>query len=422
MRISTLSFGLVGGLSLAPSCSNNHAVLEQRDQPAAMGGMGGLAGAGGMSGSGGALVRPPAAGAPAVNPSKMTEPPGRSVFTLVHGIVDADLTAFCFARVRDGETTLVGSPVPPGGLAYGQSLSFETLPGVRSETDGVVPYVITGELSAIDGLDCAKAVALARSVTAAETDEGGAAGQGGARGEGGANALAGAGGRESEGGTPGEGGAPGGAGANIRAEAAAAAPPALRVGALPGVPAGTLAAGYSMLEVAAGCLGAKAFTAAREAAACGDDYTPERGSLTAEVALLSRATSEGMLSMQALHASHASGDLGVRSVPGSRDGGGAITIVDRFGEGALRPRDPRTMLPVQSWGANADTWSVNASVNSVDYASEPWSVIRERAGIDELENGRGYTLVAIGPSATLDATGFWHRFTFALVDNDPSVE
>lgn len=421
MRTRNLCFTLAGALSLAPSCSNNHSVLEQRDHPAGMGGMGGLAGAGGMSGSGGALTRPPAAGAPGVNPNKMVEPPGRSVFTLVHGIVDADLTAWCFARVRDGATTLVGSPVPAGGLAYGQSLSFETLPSVNSDSDGVVPYVIAGDLSAIDGLDCSKAVALAETVMAADTGEGGAAGQGGAAGEGGVSGLAGATGGASDGGTPGEGGTPGGAGASIQAEKTTPTPPALRVGALPGVPAGTLAAGYSMLEVAAGCLGAKEFSAVRQAAACGDDYTPEHGSLTAEVVMLSRATADGMLSIQALHASHASAELGVRSMPGSMDSGIGITVIDHFGEGALRPRDPRTMLPVQSWGVNTDTWSVNASVGSVDYTSEPWSVIRARAGIDELENGRGYTLVAIGPSVTIDTTGFWNGFTFALVDNDPSV-
>jgi hypothetical protein len=421
VRTRTLSFGLACALALAPSCSNNHAVLVQRDHAAGTGGQGGVAGAGAGSGSGGALTRPPAAGASGVDPNKMLEVPGRSVFTLVHGIVDAELTAFCFARVRDGETTLVGSPVPAGGLAYGQSLSFETLPGVKSESDGVVPYVIAGELSALDGLDCSEAVELAERVMAADRGEGGAAGQGGAAGEGGVDGLGGAGGREPAAGAAGEGGAQGGAGASVQAEKTGARPPALRAGALPGLPAGALAAGYSMLVVAAGCLGARAFSDDRQAAACGDDYTPEHGSLTAEVAMLSRATADGMLSIQALHASHASGDLGVRSMPGSTDGGIGITIVDRFGEGALRPRDPRTMLPVESWGVNSDSWSLNASVGSVDHASELWSVIRERAGIDELENGRGYTLVAIGPSATLDATGFWNHFTFALVDNDPSV-
>lgn len=413
--IRTLAFAAAFGVLLGPSCSNNHAVLELRDHPAGMGGMGGLAGTGGMAGLGGALTRPPVAGAPGVNPNKMVEAPGRSVFTVVHGIVDAGMTAWCFARVREGVTTLVGSPVPAGGLAYGQSLSFEALPGVKSETDGVVPYVIAGDLSALDGLDCTKAVALAQSVSAADTGEGGAAGQGGAAGEAGASGAAGAG-QSSE----------GGAGANAGAvessvQAKKTAPPALRVGALPGLPAGTLAAGYSMLEVAAGCLGAKEFTAARETAACGDDYTPEHGSLTGELAQLSRATADSMLSIQALHAVHAAGDLGVRSVPGTMDGGIGITIIDDFAEGVLRPRDPRTMLPVQSWGANTDTWTVNVSVSGADDASESWSVIRDRAGIAELENGRGYTLVAIGPSPTIDTTGFWNAFTFALVDNDPSV-
>ncbi len=418
MRTRSLFFPAALALGAAPSCSNNHSVLEQHDHPAGMGGLGVTAGAGGAGGNAGALTRPPTGGAGGVNPDKLVEPPGRSVFTVVHGIVDADMTAWCFARVRDGATTLVGSPVPAGGLAYGQSLSFETLPGVASKTDGVVPYVIAGDLSAIAGLDCAKAVARAQAVMAADTGEGGAAGEGGATSEAGAGGQSGAAGASAEGGAPDDAGA---AGASVRAEKATPAPPALRVGALPGLPAGTLAAGYSMIEVAAGCLGAKEFDDPHQYVACGDDYTPAHGSLTGEIAMLARETSDGLLSIQALHASHASGDLGVMSAPGTTESGIAIGIIDDFTEGALRPRDPRTMLPVAAWGANSDSWTLDVTVGGVVYASEPWSVVRDRAGIAELEDGRAYTVVAIGPSASINDTGFWNDFAFALVDNDPSV-
>ncbi|HTQ07018.1 MAG TPA: hypothetical protein VMI54_24340 [Polyangiaceae bacterium] len=421
MRISAARRGrlysVVGALLVGAGCSNDHAVLELRDHPGGMGGMAGLAGAGGAGGNGGVLTRPPVAGSGGINPDKMVEPPGRSVFTVVHGVVDADMTAWCFARVRNGATTLVGSPVPAGGLAYGQSLAFETLPGIDATSDGVVPYVIAGDLSELAGLDCVKAVALAEQVMGADTGEGGAAGQAGAAGASGQAGAAGVA-PTAEGGAPGDAGA---AGADVQAEKAAALPPSLRVGALPGLPAGTLAAGYSMIEVAAGCLGAKEFDDEHEYVACGDDYTPEHGSLTAEIAMLSRETADGMLSIQALHASHGSGDMGVSSVPSAVDGGIGITIVDNFAEGALRPRDPRTMLPVESWGANGDTWTVNANVSSVPYASEAWSTIRDRAGIAELDNAHAYTLVAIGPGLTIADQGFWNPFAFALVDNDPVV-
>jgi hypothetical protein len=51
--------------------------------------------------------------------------------------------------------------------------------------------------------------------------------------------------------------------------------------------------------------------------------------------------------------------------------------------------------------------------------SERWTVVKKRAGIDDLEDGRGYTLVVIGPSYTIEGTGWWNPPAFALVDNDP---
>lgn len=199
---------------------------------------------------------------------------------------------------------------------------------------------------------------------------------------------------------------------------AASEPPALRVGALPGLPAGTLAAGYSVLEVADGCFGARAFMDPNETDACGADYTPERGSLSAEVVELARATSPDKLALQGLHASRGSSELGLHT---ESTGGDLITLVDNLPEGALRPRDPRVDLNAASWGVNYAAWSLGATLNGVTYASEPWAVVRRRAGIDTFEDGRGYTLIAIGPSVDLQASGFWHDFAFTAVDNDPSV-
>jgi hypothetical protein len=434
-RRRPLASGLVLAFALAsaPSCGSERPSLGLRSHAGGAGGQAGAPAQGG-GGRGGALTRPPTAGTAGVAVNKHVEPPGRSVFTVVHGIVDADATAWCFGRVRDGVTTLVGSPVPPGGLTYGQSLSLESIDGIDSAGDGVAPFVIAGDLTEIDGLDCVAAVARAEAVMQADrgaTGAGGTGGQGGAAGEAaaeggaggevagaaGARARADAGAGNAEGGqgpapTAGQGGEGG---------AAEPKPPSLRVGALPGLPAGTLAQGYSMLEVADGCLGARAFTSPSDQDACGVEYTPEQGSLSAEIVVLGRATMPNALALQGLNASHASGDLGLRTEPGPVDDGLAVTIVDDLAEGVLLPRDPRSDLPSSSWGVNLATWSLAGTVNGVTYATELWAGIRRHSGITQFEDGRGYTLIAIGPSIDLEVEGFWHPFAFTAVDNDPPV-
>jgi hypothetical protein len=424
------AFGALFALATVPSCGVDRPSLALRPHAGGAAGQGGARAQGG-GGAAGARTRPPVAGAASVNPTKHVEPMGRSVFTVVHGIVDADLTAWCFARVRDGETTFVGNPVPAGGLAFGASLSFETIDGIDSQNDGVAPFVITGDLSELDGLDCAAAVARAQAVMQADRAEGALGaegGQGGAAGEamgGGGGAAGDAAGAPGSAGTRASGGTggtpPGSGGQGGEAGAPEAKPPALRVGALPGLSAGSLAAGYSMLEVADGCLGARAFTDPLEQDACGVDYTPEQGSLAAEIVVLARATMPNLLALQALHASRASGDIGLRTEPGPADDGATLVLVDDFSEGSLRPRDPAVNLPTGSWGVNTATWSLDATMNGVTYASELWPAVRRRAGIGKLEDGRGYTLIAIGPSVDLGKKGFWHDFAFTLVDNDPSV-
>ncbi|HSU41589.1 MAG TPA: hypothetical protein VLJ38_18555 [Polyangiaceae bacterium] len=426
-------FGAFCALAAAPSCGSERPSLGLRPHPAGAGGQGG-SGAQGGGGVGAAVSRPPVAGMGGVSPVKHVETPGRSVFTVVHGIVDADLTAWCFGRVRDGVTKLVGSPVPPGGLAYGASLSFETLDGIDAARDGVVPFVITGDLSAIDGLDCAAAVERATAVMLADR---GAGGRDGGASEGGATFEAMAGGGGAAGDAAGAAGAvpvptptagmppnttndSGGHGGEAGAPAALA--PALRVGALPSLPAGALGSGFSLLEVADGCFGARAFDDPLASDACGADYTPNVGSLSAELVTLARETVPNMLALQALHASRATGALGFRTEPSSADDGVQMTLVDDLPEGALRPREPREDFPTSSWGVNTATWSLAATVNGVTYASELWPTVRRRAGLGPLEDGRGYTIIAIGPTPDIGKQGFWHEFAFTLVDNDPSVE
>jgi hypothetical protein len=404
---------LVFTLAVGQGCSSDRRGLALKPNAAGAGGWGGGGGgAGGLAGKGGAITKPDVAGSSGVDPDKHVEPPGRSVYTVVHGVVDAGLTAWCFARVRDGERELVGEPVPPGGLPYGASMSFEDLPAVDAEQDGVVPFVITGELELIEGLDCKQAVARAEAEMRAWTPPNAVGGAGGMGGE------AGLGGAAGEGSSAELGGA-GGAAGEAAEPPLSFEPAALRVGELPGLAPGTLAAGLHVLEVADGCFGSPVYTHRFEQFACGFEYTPAHGSLSAEVAVLARATVFDKLSLQAFHASRGSARLGMRSTPLLSENGSPVTLVDNFTIGALRPRTPRADLPASSWGVNVRTWAVEGTLDGTPYVSDPWHDIRDRAGIDELESGRGYTLIAIGPSVDIESDGFWNDFRFALVDNEP---
>ena len=80
-------------------------------------------------------------------------------------------------------------------------------------------------------------------------------------------------------------------------------PPALRVGALSALPAGTLAAGYSQLLVAEGCLGGPWYVDKLDDQVCGDGYSG-RSTLAQSFVVLSRETSIN-IGFQALHASRA---------------------------------------------------------------------------------------------------------------------
>ena len=416
--------------AFSTDCSSDHSSLAARPRAA---GAGSKAGAGGASagrgGAGGTQTGNGAkggTGGTAINPDKHVEPMGRSVVTLVHGVVDAERIAWCFARVRDGVTELVGEPLPDGGVGYGQSFAFETLPHVDNERDGLLPFVIAGDLSLVAGLDCEAAVARAHAErplppargsggSAGDAGSAGAGGQGGESGENGqSGALNGGAGPASDGGAPGAG--EGGAG-----EAPVPKPPALRVGTLPGLPAGTLAQGYSLLEVADGCLGAPGFVDPRSESICGAGYTPSEGSLTAEFVILSRKAAAGMLALQALHASRGSENLGVRVAPPPDAVESYVTLVDNFTEGALRPADPRRDLANTAYGTSARGWNVEATLNGNTTFAESWSAIEKRSGVTTLENGRGYTLIVLGPSYRVDDAGWWNPQAFGLIDNDPAA-
>jgi hypothetical protein len=389
-RCTSALFALFVGVA---ACGRDHDGLALK--PHAKGGAAGSAELGGSGGSGG-RGRGGSAGESAAGGlgGKYVEPTGRSVTSFFHGIVDADRIVFCFARHDEADPVLVGDPLPTGGLDYAAAISLESIRSIDLASEPVLPYVIAGELELVADMNCEDAVEKARDEMAAV----GALSLG-------AGGVSGAGG---EAGTAGAGGEP-----------EPPTPPRLRVGTLPEIPAGILADGHSSLYVALGCLGGPAYTHELEDDACGTGYSPTAPTLSAGLVTLSRMRASGKLVLQALHASLASPALTVSSAPPDTAVQASVVIVYDLHRGVILPRMPSPQSSVAAYGVASPGWTAQASSEGTVLVSEAWPDVLERAGLDALQDGRGYTLVVVGPRGNVGAAGFWNRSAIGVVDNDP---
>jgi hypothetical protein len=428
--VATLAWlGLVSGAS----CTSDRGSLARRpnDPAGGAGGTGGAAGSGGSPAAGKSNSSGGKSGGDGAG-GKVTEPPGKSLLTVTHGIVDAPTVAWCFARVRDGQSRLVGSPQPKAGVAYGASIVLDELPSTDLGRDGVVALAIAGELARVADLNCEEAVALAEREMglppAGHGGHAGGAGEGGSdaagsSGEGGQGGASGAAGETAAGGEGGNQGTDGGAG-----DGAAGAddpelpePPSLRVGALPALPPGALSEGYSLLLVSAGCLGGPAFSHDLERQVCGSAYRPRSPTLTGELVVLSRSSSPSTFGFQTLHASVASGELAVSIAPPPSSLLTTVTLSLNMTQGMLRPREPRLDLAPTAYGSGGDDWSVQVTDSSGTPIKEQWSAVLARGGIDELELDHAYTLIVIGPGGGLPKRSWWNAPAVTIIDNAPSL-
>jgi hypothetical protein len=357
------------------------------------------------------------------------EPPGSDVLSLIHGIVDAPRVRLCFRAGSGRDARLVETPTSASALEFGQRLVLHELDGVDFASEDVQPLAITGELELVEDLDCAEALDRARFEQAVapppDNASGGASGNGGAGGSGGALVE---GGSENLGleaqfdshevGSGGVGGV-GGAGGAAGAEPPLPDPPRLRVGELPTVPAGTLATGRSFLLVLNGCIGGPAFGGRFADDACGPGYTPERPTLSAVLVPMSRRSRFDALGLQVVHASRATGAVGIRSIQEDADIGASFTITDGLELGVIAPRVARTELSRIGWGAGLPDWRVEVYQGSATLFGQDWSEVLERGGLDSVEDGMNYVLVLVGPRFDLRMQGFWNPPQVTIAASNP---
>lgn len=371
VRLGVLVLLASGVAAAVSACTTNHDSLAK--QPKAGNSAGGSAGGGNASGGSGNTGNVAQGGR--TNPD--VEPAGDDVLTIVNGVVDAPRVRLCFAHVGDDGLTaeFAGSPLPE--LPYAASSVHSELEGFSFERDVIEPWVLAGELSLIDGLDCQQAVELAQDEEAQVTPD----------------AAGGSGPLELE-------------------------TPRLRARALATLPAGTVNTGRSILMVLSGCIGGAAYSDGLETAVCGDDYTPTTPTLQPLVVKLSRALAFDKVGLQAMQGSISTGTVDMRAA-GDRD---AVTLVfaSSVAYGVLEPRPADTRYSALELGVRESNYGVQAVASGEVIHQASWPELMEGAGIDAILPGRTYTTVLLGPAPVLLKRGWWNEHAFALVDNDPT--
>jgi hypothetical protein len=374
------------------ACMTDHSALEKMPNP------GNSGGAGGVGGSAGSPVISGGAGVAGGGGHPDDEAPGTSVLTIVHGVVDAPNIELCFAKVgSDGTVTPFGQPLTDAPLAYGENVVLHAVTGADVASDVLEPFVIAGQLDLVSGLDCASAIALARTDEAAanpspDPETGSSAGGAGEAGAGEAGGAAGA---------PAEVQAP------------------LRVRGLPAIPAGTLNGGRSYLLVATGCMGGSGFTAPSAEDYCGTGYTERAPTVSAIFVALSRLTALDHVGMQVVHASLGTGQVSVTSDGGLQSGTTPIPIVMNEIEGELLPRPAAVNHTALEYGASMN-YSLEVMSQSATLLTVTWPSALTLGGVSALEDGSTYSLVLLGPRADLKQAGFWNAPVITIVPADPN--
>ncbi|HEU5075752.1 MAG TPA: hypothetical protein VFU02_16280 [Polyangiaceae bacterium] len=306
-------------------------------------------------------------------------PDGADVLTLVHGQVDAQRIAFCLGRAADdGPTRFDTPPLPVGGLAYGEAFTLTEAEELDFENDDLELVVLAGAFPA--DVACSDFLEQAYWPGRIQTQDPGAAGAAGA-----ADAAAGVAGA-------GVAGA-GGAGAVER--------PWLRAMVLPTIPANSLVLGRHYVMVLAGCMGGPGVV--DDGIHCGPNYAPEMPSLRPLLVPVSRHVEPGRLALQFLHASAATAQVDVQSVPARLGPGVQVYVASRVGFGVIAPKEPYSSYSSDGLGIPEGAEIVVYSGTAQEFRSA-WVDV---AGAVEITDERSYLAILLGPSlGTESAEGF----------------
>jgi len=390
--------GSAAAVLVASACGSNHDTLKQKDPPPSSGGS-----AGDAASDSGNDAGPDAAGDAAKD--AFVEPVGKSVLTIVHGVVDAPRIALCFAKVENGiPAAPIGAPLPAAGLTWGQPMVLDAIAGFDWGVDDIQPIVVTGDFSLLSGKSCTEALALAESFADAGTSGG----------EGGADAAVADAGVD-------DASLDGGDAAPMDAATELPPPPPVRALELPALPAGTLSGGYSYLLVPAGCIGGPGFTDPYDIFVCGQSYTPSTPTLTPVLVQLSRVSEPASLGLQFVNAALASDPIDLSSTAPEGSSLPDVTIVYDVVFGAVAPRPPLFGYSKSAFGSpfGSAVIEVNSLNSSAPFFTSTWADALSVGGLADVSDGRTYAAILVGPRPNNMELNWWNGPRVVLVATDP---
>jgi len=389
-------------------CTEDHSLLAPTSSSATSGAGGTTSGttgdttsSGGQGGQGGATSS--SSSSSAVGGA---EPSGPTKLTILNGINDYDAIRVCFVPYPSG-AAVNPWPASPGGLGFSKATVVDPPDSIAPSGGDVQPFVIGGDLSAIEGMSCDQALALAA---------GGSGGSGGAStGSGGAGG-GGAGGSGAGGSITGTGGTGAGAGGGEPP-----VPPPIVVGAMPVIPGSVFTSEKSLLLVFFGCLGGPGHTDGTEGLGCGFAYKPDMPTASLTLVAMSRKKEPDRLALQFVHASASMQPSDIRVTPGF-DAAVDVNAVKALALGGLGPKPPFVDLTRVDFGpltkAALKTYAPNDIYpTSALFLQDAFvnGAVKDTAFVD----GSSFTIVAIGGYPGVNIQSFWHPFTYTMIASDP---
>jgi len=193
--------------------------------------------------------------------------------------------------------------------------------------------------------------------------------------------------------------------------------PAVRVVALPLVPAGAFAVARGYLLVAGGCAGGPGVTDPSEKSVCGELYSETTPTLTEFVVAPPATAPRSSVALTVLGGTPALTQVDLGLVPPLH--GDLVTVATRVVPGALRPASSYSGATASDIGAaSADALvELFAFGSDVPIYKQGWAPTLAAGGVTALENGSAYTLIVIGPFPGFAKRNWWNDPLVTVVQN-----
>src|SRR5262249_22910386 len=191
----------------------------------------------------------------------------------------------------------------------------------------------------------------------------------------------------------------------------------VRVAALPLLPEGSFAVGRGYLLVAGGCLGGPGVTDPSEKSVCGEMYTAKTPTLSEALVAMPEDTTQGRVTLSVLGGSPALTQFDVSLVPAGH--GDAFRVASRVVPGALRPVPPFSSASASDLGVTSNDARVElfAFGSGTPVYNFGWAPTLRAGSLSALDDGKGYTLVFVGPFPGFSKRRWWNDPLVTIVEN-----